>query len=42
VDYRKLNFKTVKDSFPFPRIDDNLDQRSGNTWFSTLDLKSGY
>jgi len=42
VDYRKLNSKTVKDSFPLPRIDDILDQLSGNTWFSTLDLKSGY
>jgi len=42
VDYRKLNSKTVKDSFPFPRIDDILDQLSGNTWFSTIDLKSGY
>jgi len=42
VDYRKLNSQTVKDSFPLPRIDDILDQLSGNTWFSTLDLKSGY
>jgi len=42
VDYRKLNSKTVKDSFPLPRIDDILDQLSGNTWFSTIDLKSGY
>jgi len=42
VDYRKLNSKTVKDSFPLPRIDGILDQLSGNTWFSTIDLKSGY
>jgi len=42
VDYRKLNSKTVKDSFPLPRIDGILDQLSGNTWFSTTDLKSGY
>jgi len=41
VDYRKLNSKTVKDSFPLPRIDGILDQLSGNTWFSTIDLKSG-
>jgi len=30
VDYRKLNACTVKDSFPLPRIDDILDQLSGN------------
>mgnify|MGYP002716422899 CR=1 FL=1 len=42
VDYRKLNGVTEKDSYPLPRIDDILDQLSGNIWFSTLDLKSGY
>lgn len=42
VDYRKLNSVTVKDCFPLPRIDDILDQLSGNSWFTTLDLKSGY
>jgi len=42
VDYRKLNAVTKKDSYPFPRIDDILDQLSGNSWFSTLELKSGY
>ena len=42
VDYRKLNAVTVKDSYPLPRIDDTLDALSGSTWFSTLDLQSGY
>lgn len=42
VDYRKLNSVTSKDSYPIPRIDDMLDQLSGNSWFSSLDLKSGY
>ncbi|KMQ85704.1 krab-a domain-containing protein [Lasius niger] len=42
VDYRKLNAVTVRDSYLLPRIDDILDQLCGNSWFSTLDLKSGY
>ncbi|GFS58268.1 retrovirus-related Pol polyprotein from transposon 17.6 [Trichonephila clavipes] len=42
VDYRRLNDVSKKDSYPLPRIDDTLDTLTGNTWFSTLDLKSGY
>ncbi|GFY21178.1 retrovirus-related Pol polyprotein from transposon opus [Trichonephila clavipes] len=42
VDYRWLNDVTKNDSYPLPRIDDTLDTIAGNTWFSTLDLKSGY
>jgi len=37
-----LSSKTIKDSFPLPKIHDILDQLSGNTWFSILDLKNGY
>ncbi|KAJ8416256.1 hypothetical protein AAFF_G00382780 [Aldrovandia affinis] len=40
VDY--LNDVTRKDSYPLPRIDFALDSVSGSTWFSTLDLCSGY
>lgn len=42
VDYRLLNSKTRKDSFPLPRIEESLDALAGAQWFSTLDLASGY
>lgn len=42
MDYRLLNSKTRKDSFPLPRIEESLDTLSGARWFSTLDLASGY
>ena len=42
VDFRKLNDKTIKYSYPLPRIDQTLDKLDDKSWFSTLDLKSGY
>ncbi|GFU74525.1 putative retrovirus-related pol polyprotein from transposon [Trichonephila clavipes] len=42
VDYRRWNDVTKKDSYPLLRIDDTLDTLADNTWFSTLDLKSGF
>ena len=42
MDYRRLNERTKKDAFPLPRIDDSLNSLSGQAWFSTLDLASGY
>ncbi|CAC5420078.1 unnamed protein product [Mytilus coruscus] len=41
-DLRKINQITVRDSYPLPTIDDSLDALRGNTWFSTIDLVSGY
>jgi hypothetical protein len=42
IDYRKLNKKVVGDVFPIPRIEDILDQLGSATWFSVLDLQSGF
>ena len=42
VDYRKLNRKVQKDSFPLPRIEESLDTLAGVKYFSTLDLTSAY
>ena len=42
IDYRRLNSKTIKDSYPLPRIDETLDLLSGAKYFSSLDLKAGY
>ena len=42
VDYRQLNSITIKDSYPLPLIDNCLDALAGSSWFSTLDLRSGY
>ncbi|KAK8788355.1 hypothetical protein V5799_021870 [Amblyomma americanum] len=42
VDYRRLNNVTKKDVYPLPRIDDSLDRLRHATYFSSLDLRSGY
>ncbi|KAI3754605.1 hypothetical protein L1987_54392 [Smallanthus sonchifolius] len=42
IDYRELNKLTVKNRYPLPRIDDLFDQLQGSTYFSKIDLHSGY
>ena len=42
VDYRPLNEKTIKNTYPLPRINELFDQLAGATVFSKMDLRSGY
>jgi hypothetical protein len=42
IDYRQLNNMTIKNTYPFPRIDDLFDQLRGDTILSNIDLRSGY
>ena len=40
--YRELNWVTVKNKYPLPRIDDLFDQVAGAAAFLKIDLRSGY
>ena len=42
IDYRALNKNTIKNRFPVPRIEDIFDRLQGSSYFSRIDLKSGY
>ena len=42
IDFRRLNERTRKDSYPLPRIREVLDSLVGAGFFSCLDLKSGF
>ena len=42
VDYRALNKLTIRNKYPLPRIDECLERLTGATYFTSLDLTSGY
>lgn len=42
VDYRQLNKVTIKNNYPFMRIDDLMDQLVSVYVFIKIDLRSGY
>ena len=42
IDYRALNYITVKDVYPIPRIDEIIDKFAKSKYFSKIDLQQGY
>jgi len=42
IDYRKINKVIVKDRFPLPLIEDQIDQLVKARIFRTIDLKNGF
>ncbi|KAA3484459.1 RNA-directed DNA polymerase-like protein [Gossypium australe] len=42
IDYRQLNYLTIKNRYPLPRINNLFDQLKGASVFSKIDLRLGY
>nr|XP_022901006.1 uncharacterized protein LOC111414058 [Onthophagus taurus] len=42
IDYRKLNRKIIKDRYPLPVIEDQINRLAKAKIFTTLDLKNGF
>lgn len=42
IDYRRLNSKIIRDRFPMPIIEDEIDKLTGARVFTVLDLRNGF
>ena len=42
IDFRQLNARTKKDSYPLPQMQEAIESMVGAWFFSTMDLKSGF
>lgn len=42
IDYRRLNKKVIKERFPLPIIEDQIDKLKEAKMFTSLDLKNGF
>ena len=42
IDYRKINSRTISDSYSIPRVDTLIDSLRGAKYFASLDLMAGY
>ena len=42
IDFRRLNARTKKDSYPLPQMQETMESLVGAQFFSMMDLKSGF
>ena len=42
LDFRKVNTHLATDIYPLPRLDELVEQATGNQYYTTLDLKEAY
>ena len=42
IDFCVLEIRTVRDSYPLPKVEDLIDRLASVQYFSKLDLCSGY